>query len=541
MSNDDDNRGVERNVPTALTSGQSESLQHLREIAGSIDYESALRMMEDCGWNLERAVNKLCGLPDSPSPESVVRRRVNAGTESSTLPQVDLVPPNQRILRATAIHQRGWWWPVLLLLEPVRFSYHLLVGVIRFFASFLWPDPRSQVTDPVGDVQRFISYFKSNYVEDEQHRTADTAEVGHDSSVQMPPFFEGSYAQALQEAKRSLRFLVVYLHGDSHEDTDDFCRITLRNDHVLRFLSNSEQIIFWGCNIESPEGYRVSRTLREHTYPFVGVIGLASMSISDNGVYAGSSLRMALLGRIEGAVKPAELIHQLTGILDEHQGATLTARMDRQEREATARIREEQDIAYAESLARDRARIAAHEEEIRNAALEAAQAARNIKREETLKRARSARRSRWRQCLPTAPKPNDPSTVQLSFKMPDGSRLSRVFSVLDSVKIMYYFLLSQEQSPENFEIQSNFPKRSIPCQPSTESDLEDYIVESDGENGASTSLLPQTGETGEPEPKRKKSCEQILDWVPKGPDDPPSFYDLGLRKPELLFVIDKDA
>lgn len=53
-------------------------------------------------------------------------------------------------------------------------------------------------------------------------------------------------------------------------------RGTLQSLNVLDFLRNSKEIIFWACNIESPEGYRVSRTLREHTYPFVGVIGLTA-------------------------------------------------------------------------------------------------------------------------------------------------------------------------------------------------------------------------------------------------------------------------
>uniref|UniRef100_A0A183A066 4-hydroxy-3-methylbut-2-en-1-yl diphosphate synthase n=1 Tax=Echinostoma caproni TaxID=27848 RepID=A0A183A066_9TREM len=94
-------------------------------------------------------------------------------------------------------------------------------------------------------------------------------------------------------------------------------------------LSNSDEVIFWGCNIKSPEGYRVSRTLREHTYPFVGVIGLTNLAAADHGPYPMTNVGMALLGRIEGAVSPIELIQQLRSILQEHQGATLAARMDR--------------------------------------------------------------------------------------------------------------------------------------------------------------------------------------------------------------------
>lgn len=54
-------------------------------------------------------------------------------------------------------------------------------------------------------------------------------------------------------------------------------RDILQSEDVLRFLRNSNELLFWGCNIESPEGYRVSRTLREHTYPFIGVIGLTNI------------------------------------------------------------------------------------------------------------------------------------------------------------------------------------------------------------------------------------------------------------------------
>ncbi|VDP76987.1 unnamed protein product [Schistosoma curassoni] len=38
---------------------------------------------------------------------------------------------------------------------------------------------------------------------------------------------------------------------------------------------------------------------------------------------------MALLGRIEGVLEPSELVDQLNSILNEHQTAIITARLDR--------------------------------------------------------------------------------------------------------------------------------------------------------------------------------------------------------------------
>ncbi|KAA3673715.1 FAS-associated factor 2 [Paragonimus westermani] len=397
-----------------------------------------------------------------------------------------------------------------------------------------------EVTDPVGDVRQFIDYFKTTYVDIPLATGVSTAAAStqdaseQPSSSPTPPFFEGSYAQALQEAKRSLRFLIVYLHGDSHEDTRAFCEKTLLNEDVLRFLNNSEQLIFWGCNIKSPEGYRVSRTLRENTYPFIGVIGLTNLSASDSDRYSASTVGMGLLGRIEGAVKPIDLIQQLNSILEDNQSATIAARFDRRERETVARIREEQDLAYQQSLEQDRAKCAAREAELRTAAVMAAQQAEAAKREEALKRARAARRARWRACLPPPPSADPYTTVRLSVKMPNGQRLSRLFSLTDSVRILYYFVLSHEESPDNFEIQANFPKRVLPCQPDDESDLEDYIETEDDKATPENGVL--SGRSC-----RSKLNDVVLDWSPKSPTSPPSFQQLGLCKPEVLFVIDKDA
>ena len=60
--------------------------------------------------------------------------------------------------------------------------------------------------------------------------------------------------QALNDAKRELKFLLVYLHGDDHQDTDAFCRNTLCHPDVINFLNT--HMLFWACSTGSPEGYR---------------------------------------------------------------------------------------------------------------------------------------------------------------------------------------------------------------------------------------------------------------------------------------------
>ena len=63
------------------------------------------------------------------------------------------------------------------------------------------PRRRNTVRDPQRDVTTFVQHFNSQY------------------GTQHPPFFMGSYSQVLEEAKKELKFVLVYLHSDHHQDT----------------------------------------------------------------------------------------------------------------------------------------------------------------------------------------------------------------------------------------------------------------------------------------------------------------------------------
>nr|CDS27263.1 FAS associated factor 2 [Hymenolepis microstoma] len=392
--------------------------------------------------------------------------------------------------------------------------------MIQFLISLVWSDPRRSITDPAGDVRNFIEHFEQKYV---SVLNEDQTNVDLVPPPRMPPFFNGTYADALKEAKQTLRFLIVYLHGDSHEDTDVFCRDTLLDPTFLDFLTdNSLNVLFWGCNVNSPEGYRVSETFREHTYPFVGVVGL-----SNNPTYSstsfGSPTRMALLGRIEGLTPATELINQLNLVMDDHQDVIVAERADRAERELSSRLRREQDEAFQASLEMDRARArlrAAAAETEERLAREAAEAR---KREALLARASVRRQRRWAASLPQEPS-GDLDTVRHSIKLPDGTRAQRVFAVTDSLKHLYYFIISQEHAPKRFAVESNYPKKIIECRPGDESDIEEYIP--NDENSDDT----------EPMPPR-----EVKDWNPSSPSDPPSFKDANLAQPQMLFVLDLDS
>lgn len=108
------------------------------------------------------------------------------------------------------------------------------------------------LTDPIGDVSSFITSYEEHY--GDIH----------------PVFYQGTYAQAVNDAKQELRFLLIYLHSESHSDSVSFCREVLSDPDVVTYIN--QNLLFWACSVNTGEGYRVSQALRESTYPFLALI-----------------------------------------------------------------------------------------------------------------------------------------------------------------------------------------------------------------------------------------------------------------------------
>lgn len=100
------------------------------------------------------------------------------------------------------------------------------------------------------------------------------------------------------------------------------------------------------------------------------------------------------------------------------------------QRELTVQLRREQDLAYQVSLEADRAKAMVKEEEERMVQMKL------IQQEKRIKGAKN-RHLKWTRCLPVAPICENGKTVQLSLKMPQGTRVSRVFDLDDSVKVSF--------------------------------------------------------------------------------------------------------
>ena len=149
-------------------------------------------------------------------------------------------------------------WIIYIITFPSRVINNGLGVLWSFISSFLGFDANRAIrqrSDGREDVRQFIQEYEQRY------------------GAEHPPFNTAGYYQVLEEAKRDLRFLLVYLHSDQHQDSDQFARNVLANQDLIQRISD-HNIIFWACSVSKAEGHRVSQALRESTYPFLAMIVL---------------------------------------------------------------------------------------------------------------------------------------------------------------------------------------------------------------------------------------------------------------------------
>ena len=232
-------------------------------------------------------------------------------------------------------------------------------------------------------------------------------------------------------------------------------KVTFSRPQVLDFLEGSNMLL-WGCSVESGEGHRVSQAMREATYPFLAVIVLRQS-------------RMMMVGRVEGGrwgARPEQLVRRLEEIVRDNEAYVVAARMDREERVRTQSIRAEQDAAFQETLRQDQ------EKERRKREEEEAKR-RQEEEEQRIVREEQERRDRIRRLkvdladrVPEEPSQDHPDTLRILIKLPGGQRLERRFLRTQPVRDLYFFVFCHPESPDEFDIATNFPKRVLKFKPS---------------------------------------------------------------------------
>lgn len=406
----------------SLSSDQTEKVLQFQDLTGIENVTVCRDVLIRHGWNLESAVQDQLNIREG---------RPTVFASDSGPPAVINDPSRQHVFFSPPSNSPArWGGPFGAIISHLyNLCFDKLLSLTNFILSLFWTDPRKQVTDPLGDVMRFINYFEKTF--GQSH----------------PVFYQGTYSQALSDAKQELRFLIVYLHSDNNADCNTFCRTTLSNEDVISYINHSN-MLFWAVNVSSGEGYRVCHALQGSTYPYIAVIMLRDS-------------KMTLIGRLEGPMESDELIRQLQSIVSANEACLVAERADRMERSFNQTLRAQQDEAFLESLRADQEKERQRRRESQRKE-EEERHQRQLEEEERCRREELKRKKlELRSQVPDEPAPSHPEAVSIVFKLPSGDRLERRFLISHTLKDIYHFVFCHPDSPDSLEIATNFPKKIL--------------------------------------------------------------------------------
>ncbi|KAI8143367.1 thioredoxin-like protein [Fennellomyces sp. T-0311] len=411
-----------------LDEQQKELLEQFQAVTQSDDLEASISRLSHYNWNLERAVGSVYEANSShDSAREKLEQEVASSTQSASssdngTPTASSSSPRQQPSRPTPPPRPFRLGLFSLLTWPFGIAWNITWAILSFASRLLSrpsitnhsPSQQQQRQDPRSVAARFLREFEIKYGE---------------SHID---FYQGGYSQALENARRDLRYLLVVLQSDEHDDTEQFCRETLTSEELVNYV-NEKNILVWGGNVREAEAFQVSSTLQATTYPFMAIITLQSPNSSSTG-----SLKMSVVDRIEGPASPSTVIRRFDTVIQRHGGALNRLRMERDQREMERRLRQEQDQAYRESLKAD-------QEKERQAKLErekAAKAEEEAKRAEQERLAYAEKRKQYIRylCRKLPAEPTEGSMAKLSFRLADGERVIRKFKSDEPLEALYEFV-----------------------------------------------------------------------------------------------------
>ena len=175
-------------------------------------------------------------------------------------------------------------------------------------------------------------------------------------------------------------------------------------------------------------------------------------------------------------------------------------------------IREEQDAALQDALRQDQEKERKKKELEEQKKREEEEAESRVKEEQNRKERIAKAKIDCAGSIPPEPDKSETGVIRIVIKLPEGQRLERRFLKTDSLKYLYYYVFCHPESPDDFDITTNFPRRVLNCKP--------------------RNLMVDLGlsDAGKID-RRNVECEE----------ETPTFEAAGIGQSTMLFVNDLDA
>ncbi|EFA83311.1 ubiquitin domain-containing protein [Heterostelium album PN500] len=258
-------------------------------------------------------------------------------------------------------------------------------------------------------------------------------DIFNEFKILVPQTFEGSYKEALSQAKRTGKLVLTYLYDPNNPDYTSFCFDVLQTNEVFEYVKNN--YVFWVGTVDTDSLiFLVNLMPSFETLPIISIVHNAGGTPQVLQLLQGETDKDIIYNHLvtEYSTKMAELNR---------------VKAEEEEKESQRRIVEEQDLAYEEALRADKEKARKEEEEKRRV-------------EEEEKQVQNKKEQKLGRMALVPPEPaKGPEATHIIFKLPDDSKIERRFNSTDTLQTLSDFLDGSGVDFEGYQFITMYPKK----------------------------------------------------------------------------------
>lgn len=265
-------------------------------------------------------------------------------------------------------------WLIYLFVEPITIVAMIALSIMAKLFQFLYSDDidtqrrrsasdtattscNALMNDPIAKVERFVRALEENLLAEQQFSShnSDT------TTLYLPPFYQGSYTQALYMAINRGKFLYVYLTNPSNESSSSIFDSIITNPKFISIFTTdnkNNQNIIWGGDLTNLEAYQLANSLNVTKFPFLGVLCLTRSSTMTPQGPSKSAPKISLILKIQGGIgegDPDKIIqNKFIRRSLKYEPELALIRAELREKYMADLVRKQQNADYQQSLLNDR-------------------------------------------------------------------------------------------------------------------------------------------------------------------------------------------
>ncbi|KAM9933915.1 hypothetical protein OXX80_006481 [Metschnikowia pulcherrima] len=275
----------------------------------------------------------------------------------------ETAPANRPVLANAGVYVNMFFLKPITLLVYVTLS--LFCKVSKAIYKFDRPSERSLssgttisnalINDPIARAEHFVRELEENLSPSQQFSSYHS-----DRNIEhLPPFFQGSYTQALYMASTRAKFLFVYLTNSMSEGSQSLFVKVVTNPKFTAIFKENEHAIIWGGDVTDPEAYMLANNLNITKFPMIGLLCLTrTTSMTPEGPRKGAP-RISLVSKLQGGVKDSQdpealIANKFLKRMSKYESDLVLIRADLREKYLAEAMRRRQDADFQRSLLRDK-------------------------------------------------------------------------------------------------------------------------------------------------------------------------------------------